>query len=223
MKAVIFDLDGTLLDTLEDIAASCNAALERRGWPVHPVDAYRRMVGNGFQTLVRRAIPASVPLDGPMVDEVTAEARAEYSLHLMDRTRPYEGISEALETLAEAGVPMSVLSNKPDEQSRELIGHFFPSIPFVRVQGALPGVPLKPDPCSLINVLAIMEAHKRRSCYVGDSNVDMITARNAGIMGVGVAWGFRGPEELQKCGAGKILAAPAELTRLNPEYLQLAG
>lgn len=215
MRTFIFDLDGTLLNTMADIGSACNTLLARHGYPQHPLSAYAQMVGNGFDILVRRALPPDHMPDEEALSALIGETRQWYSEHMMERTLPYPGMSEALALLAERGCSLAVLSNKPDAMSVKLIPHYFPDIPFAFVRGALPEVPLKPNPESLLVMLTEMKADKTYSCYIGDSNVDMRTAQNAGIAGIGAAWGFRGPEELREAGASRLLDHPAELVGLT--------
>lgn len=211
MKAFIFDLDGTLLNTLGDIANACNHVLRQNGYPTHPTQAYRHMVGNGFAMLLQRAVPLAAALMEKQIGTLTSEARKYYAAHMKEETDPYPGMIGALEDLAAAGAFLAVLSNKPDDLSGELISYYFPSIPFRHIQGALPDLPLKPDPATLIHLLDHFAIGKDEACYIGDSNVDIFTARNAGICGVGAAWGFRGRQELAEAGADVILEEPAML------------
>lgn len=215
MRTFVFDLDGTLLNTMADIGSACNEVLERHGYPGHPLPAYARMVGNGFDVLVRRALPADRMPDAAALAEITAETRSWYAGHMTTHTQPYAGMSETLASLARQGCGLAVLSNKPDAMCKELIPHYFPDIPFAHVQGALPEMPLKPDPASLLALLELMRADRAQACYVGDSNVDMITARNAGVAGIGAAWGFRGAVELREAGATLVVAEPADLAGLT--------
>lgn len=215
MRAFIFDLDGTLLNTMEDIGSACNEILARHGYERHQLPDYARMVGNGFDILVRRALPAGRMPDAGALAAITAETRQWYADHMMERTKPYPGMAEALARLADAGCSLAVLSNKPDAMSVRLIPHYFPDIPFMFVRGAVPDVPLKPDPQSLLAMLAQMRMDRASACYVGDSDVDIFTARNAGVAGIGAGWGFRGPEELARAGAGRILLEPVELASLT--------
>lgn len=215
MRNIIFDLDGTLLNTMADIGSACNEILSRHGYPTHPLPAYAKMVGNGFDKLIERALPQGNMPDDAARATLVAEAREWYAAHMMVLTRPYPGMPVALDILARRGCKLAVLSNKPDAMSVILIPHYFPKIPFVFARGALPDVPLKPDPTSLNAMLKDMGAEKSQSCYVGDSDVDMLTARNAGVMGVGCAWGFRGEAELKEARAAVILSAPAELLALT--------
>lgn len=220
MRAFIFDLDGTLLDTLLDIGHACNAMLAAHGYPVHPPEAYRRMVGNGFGKLVRRALPADaldelrarLP-DERAVEELVRETRAVYAEHLNDATRPYDGMPEALRELAARGMALAVFSNKPDEYTRTLIEAHFPGV-FSVVRGARPDTPLKPDPAGAVAVMAATDTKPDQCFYVGDSDVDMLTARHAGMIGVGVAWGFRGLEEVRAAGAARLVRHPRELPSL---------
>lgn len=214
MKTVVFDLDGTVLDTCADIALACNTVLARRGYPQHPLAAYRQMVGNGFDVLVRRAVPADENMSQRLLAEIAKEARACYAEQMLERTRPYPGIPEALRHLQACGITLALLSNKPDAMTTTLISHFFPEIHFAKVQGALPDLPLKPDPAALLAMLKELEAPLATACYVGDSNVDMLTARNAQIYAVGVAWGFRGIAELESAGADLIARQPDDLGKL---------
>lgn len=211
MRAYVFDLDGTLLDTLADIGAACNAVLGKHGYPQHPVDAYSRMVGNGFDILVRRALPSDRAPDACALADLTTEARAYYAEHMMEQTRPYPGMTRTLRALAESGIKLATLSNKPDAMSVKLIARYFPDIPFAEVHGARPDVPLKPVPDGLLAMLANIGADAKQTCYVGDSNVDIETAKNAGVRGVGAAWGFRGRAELAAAGADFIIDMPEEL------------
>lgn len=216
MRAFIFDLDGTLLDTLEDIGRACNAVLAAHGHPAHPLAAYRRMVGNGFDRLVRSALPPAVLRDHAphALDALVNEARLWYARHMRERTRPYEGIPEALARLARRGLTLAVLSNKPHDLTRALVSHYFPQIPFADVRGGRPGTPLKPDPAAPEAMLAQLNLEAGQCFYVGDSDVDMLTARNAGMVSVGVAWGFRGLEEVRAAGARHLVNTPAQLPEL---------
>ena len=214
-KACIFDLDGTLLDTLADLALACNTIMARHGWPAHETEKYRLFVGNGFARLMERVVPASVlPTLAPEeLNALVREAKDFYAAHLWEQTMPYEGIPDALQDLAARGIRLGLLSNKPDSETQLLARHFFPDR-FDAVAGSRPGVPLKPDPAALYAMLATLSVSPDETVYVGDSNVDMQTARNAGIFSVGVAWGFRGAEELPQAGAGRIISRPAELLDL---------
>lgn len=214
MKAFIFDLDGTLLDTLGDIGNACNKVLENSGFPTHPLEAYRRMVGSGFEKLAERALPAESGLTKGELEKIVADMRTEYAANLMVRTRPYEGINETLERLIASNAGVAVLSNKPQPLTEKLIRSFFPEIPFFGIIGATPEMPLKPDPASTLRLLKKMNAVKQYSYYIGDSDVDMKTALNAGIKGIGAAWGFRGAEELKKAGACMVIDTPLELVDL---------
>lgn len=207
MKAFMFDVDGTLLDTLADIAASCNLLLEAHGWPGHPVAAYRRMVGNGFSTLIRRAVPEAAleTLDARALERLVEEGRGMYAAHLHEATKSYPGMRETLAELARRGFALAVLSNKPDEMTQAVISRQFPTIPFARICGGRADMPLKPDPAGALAILREMNVRPDECFYVGDSDVDMRTALAAGMTPVGVSWGFRGEEEVVAAGAACVL------------------
>ena len=223
MKAFMFDLDGTLLDTLADIAAACNSLLEAHGWPRHPVEAYRQMVGNGFATLIRRAVPGPVlaSLDAPALERLVEEGRGLYARHLHGATRPYPGIPAVLAELARRGFALAVLSNKPDDMTQAVIARQFPAVPFARVCGGRAGMPLKPDPAGALALLREMGIAPGECFYVGDSDVDMRTARAAGMVPVGVSWGFRGEEEVRAAGAACVLHRAEEALLLAEVGLPL--
>jgi len=212
-SAAIFDLDGTLLYTLEEIAAAINAALVRRGCPEHPVSAYRQFVGSGAKKLAWRALPVEKQNEEefaalyPFVIE-------EFERLLNTIARPYDGIVDMLETFSAAGKKLAVLSNKPDALTTLVVKEFFPQIDFVAVQGARSDMPLKPEPQSALGVAAAMGIAPEKIIFVGDSDVDINTAHNAGMISVGAGWGFRGGDELVEAGAAVVLSEPAELKNL---------
>ena len=208
---VIFDLDGTLLDTLGDLARSANRVLEARGWPTFPEDSYRYKVGNGMVKLVERIIPAEFAGDGRLFDEVYREFCACYALHKEDTTAPYPGTLEALEHLRAAGLSLAVLSNKDHDAVVPLVERYFGEGAFDVVQGCVAAYPPKPDPAITRLVLAGLEADAACTLYVGDSDVDVATGHNAGLAFDGAAWGFRGAGELEAAGADAIVDAPADL------------
>lgn len=210
-----FDLDGTLLDTLADIAGACNTVLARHGYPQHPVAAYAAMVGNGFGMLLRRAAPAERPPDQEELAALTKEARADYATRMTEETRPYPQMPETLASLAADGKKLFVLSNKPDNLTAALVCHYFPAIAFCAVRGALPDQPLKPDPACLLSMLAAAGIPPEAACYIGDSDVDMLTAKNAALAGIGAAWGFRGKAELAAAGATVVINEPRDLIDLT--------
>ncbi len=215
-RAVAFDLDGTLLNTLEDLANAANAALATAGYPQHPVAAYRQFVGNGLQMLVRRALPSGEAdrLGPDGFAELVRRTGDNYAGDWAVATRPYPHIPELLKALCERGVPLAVVTNKPHEWTLRMLAHYFPDKPFLFVQGAMPELPHKPDPAGALEAARRLGVRPNETAFVGDSNVDMHTAANAGMGAVGVAWGFRGAEELRQSGADHLLYDPLELLEL---------
>lgn len=194
-QTVIFDLDGTLLDTIEDLAAAGNWVCQNNGWPQHTAEEFKQMVGHGIPNLVSRFSPANCrsPL---LMASTLAQFSQYYSAHNMDKTAPYGGIPELLALLKDRGVQMAVYSNKADEFSQVIIRHYFPDV-FDLVQGKMAGVPVKPDPTGVKSILQRLKARPEDTLYVGDSDVDMQTAHNAGLTACGVTWGFRSRQELE--------------------------
>lgn len=195
-KLIIFDLDGTLLNTIADLAQSTNHALQALGYPIHPETAYNFMVGNGIDKLFERALP-----EGEKNEENVLRVRKEfipyYDIHNADKSRPYPGIPELLLQLQEAGLQPAVASNKYQAATEKLIAHYFPGIRFAAVFGQREGINVKPDPTIVHDILTIARTDKEDALYVGDSGVDMQTAANAGITACGVTWGFRPRTELE--------------------------
>ena len=209
-ELAIFDLDGTLLDTIGDLAVACNASLALRGLPQHSYDEYCGFVGNGIMRLVERALPE--PLRSP---ENVALMRADfvryYTEHIDTYTKPYPGIPELLSELVRLGVRLAVASNKFQAGTEKLVRIFFPQIPFDPVFGQRAGVALKPDPAVVEEILARTGIARERTLYIGDSGIDMETAKAAGVRSAGVAWGFRTRAELEQAGAGHIIDRAEEL------------
>ncbi len=212
-KLVIFDLDGTLLNTIGDLAVSCNHMLEMRGLPQHTYERYCSFVGNGIMRLVERALPEHL-----RTEEYVKAARRDFIDHYIDhidiRTRPYDGIPQAVEALARSGMKLAVASNKFQAGTEKLIRRYFPGTDFVAVCGNREGVPLKPN-TALVDMIIAQAGVVRAECVmVGDSAIDMLTARNAGIASVGVSWGFRDRAELKQSGAGHIADTPEQMLRI---------
>lgn len=211
-KAAIFDLDGTLLDTLEDLADSMNEVLTDFGMPVHPADPYRFYVGDGMVNLARRAAP-------PGTGDETARRMAKlmdekYAANWRRKTRPYAGVAEMLAAFGKQGVRMAVLSNKPDSFTRKIVEHFFPAGTFEAAFGARDSVPRKPDPAGAFEIARLFGLRPEEFLYLGDTNTDMQTGRAAGMYTVGVSWGFRPVEELRAAGAQAIIDRPEEALKL---------
>jgi phosphoglycolate phosphatase len=209
-QAVIFDMDGTLLDTLEDLGASMNRVLEREGLATHPIGAYRFFVGDGATMLAQRVLPAGLRRS-PVVQRVRDAWSEEYDRHWADKTRLYPGIGDLLDVLAERRVPMAVLSNKPHAFTVQMAKHFLGRWPFGPVLGAREGAPRKPDPETALEIARGWDLPPEAVLYAGDTNTDMETARRAGMFAVGVLWGFREREELESSGALALAARPLEL------------
>ena len=212
--AVLFDLDGTLLDTLDDLGDSMNAALASLGYPTHPMSAYKYFVGDGVANLVRRSLPDAVRGNEEIVQKTVPRMRAEYDRRWSLKTHAYEGIPELLDELAARGVKLSILSNKPHPATVEVVGHFFQGRKFDAVLGARPGIPIKPDPGAVKEVCRLLSTPASDFLYLGDTNTDMQTASAAGMFAVGVLWGFRPAEELSAAGAQALVQRPSEVLRL---------
>ena len=212
-KNIIFDLDGTILNTLEDLAAATNWVCAQHGWPVHPLEAYKGFVGNGAGKLLERVTPPTVELTPGLRRTLMAEFSERYTAHSANKTRAYEGMPGALAGLKAAGVCMAVLTNKPHAAAGPIVERYYPGV-FDAVQGALPGVPLKPDPAALLALMDRLGAAKGETLFVGDSNVDIRTGKNAGLAACGVLWGFRTRAELEAEGADFIAERPEELAEL---------
>lgn len=207
-RAAVFDLDGTLLNTLADLADSGNELLASYGMAPHPEPAFRYFVGNGSRKLMERILPGKSP---EQIDEALARYKAIYEKHLTAKTTPYAGITETLSALKARGVRMAVCTNKHISAAEALIRKYFPADTFDTFEGDRPGVPRKPDPAHVRIVLEKMGVRPEETVYLGDSGVDMQTAVNAGTLPVGVLWGFREKDELMENGAQILLSKPPEL------------
>jgi phosphoglycolate phosphatase len=209
-KLIIFDLDGTLIDSLADLAASTNHALRLNGFPEHPLDAYRHFVGNGVTRLLERALPADAR-DEETSRRVFGDFMQYYALHRADLTAPYPGILPLLAALRARGTRLAVASNKFHSAVVAMTRHYFGADTFQHVHGHEEDLPLKPNPAIVHAILQEAGIALAEAFYVGDSDVDMLTAANAGIRSIGVTWGFRSRRELLDAGAGSIVDDPAEI------------
>ena len=209
-QAVVFDLDGTLLDTLEDIADSGNAVLAKRHFPTHKVADYRYFVGDGLPTLLTRILPQESRNDD-IIKECVEEFREEYGRSWTVKTKPYDGVPEMLDALTALPLKMAVLSNKPDDFTRKCVVEFLPKWTFEIVLGLHSGIPHKPDPTGARRVAEHLSIPPSQILYVGDSSIDMKTATATGMYPLGVLWGFRSRKELEDNGARAVIERPQEI------------
>jgi phosphoglycolate phosphatase len=214
-QAVIFDLDGTLADTLRTIAGVANHALGELGLPLHPLAAFNRFVGDGITELARRALPAgALAADPALLHRLLAAMRARYATHFLADARLYDGIAESLATLGKLGAALGVLSNKPHALTVATIRGLGIGSHFRAIRGQQEGVPAKPDPTAALELAATLGAPPARVLYVGDTATDMETARRAGFTSTGVLWGFRDRAELERAGARHLVGHPREIEAL---------
>ena len=212
-SGVIFDLDGTLLDSLEDIANAANATIAQLGGQVHPIDAYKTMVGDGVGMLFERAFPEAMR-DEAKKRECFAVYEKAYDANWNIRSKPYDGILEMIGKLQNANLKLAVLSNKPDSFTQKCVSHFFPSANFDLVLGHSDRFPRKPDSTSAVWMGAELHIDASRMAYVGDTNTDMKTALGARYSAIGVTWGFRPESELRECGAHEVVSTVDELEKI---------
>ena len=210
-ELVIFDLDGTLLNTIKDLGNACNYALSELGLPTHPIQTYPYMVGNGVRKLIQRTCPDA---DQDTLDKLLFKFREYYDKHNTELTEPYSGIADLLAELAARGINIAIASNKYQEATEKIIHYYFPDIPFVSIQGQIEGRQVKPDPSIIFSILSDFPTPKAKVLYVGDSAVDIETARRACIESVGVTWGFRAVSELRQAYADHIVSTPQEILKL---------
>lgn len=210
-QAVIFDLDGTLADSLRDLGDAMNRALEDFKLPPHPLDAYRRFVGEGVDVMVRRAAAPEARPD--VLKAIADDYRRHYGLIDHAHTGPYPGIAELLDALTAAKVKLAVLSNKRDDFTKALVAKQFSRWRFADVRGEREGVPRKPDPTAALELALALNVLPANIAFVGDTAVDMNTAKNAGMQRIGCLWGFRDRDELVGAGAQRLLATPMDLVR----------
>ncbi len=211
--AVIFDLDGTLLDTLKDLGDAMNRVLKAHGWPEHPESAYKKFVGNGATRLIERAVPGDARTP-EVIKECLREFLDDYSQNWAVNTKPYPGIPELLEGLQGHQIIMSVLSNKIHDFTLMCVNRFLPSFTFAQVLGEREGIPKKPDPAGALEIVQETGIPAEKTLYVGDTAIDMQTARAAGMFAVGVLWGFRERDELEENGADALVERPEEIMGL---------
>lgn len=215
-KLVIFDLDGTLLNTIEDLGHAANYALEKNGYATHTIASYPFFVGNGVRRLIARVLPED-HRDDANVELLLKDFLEYYDAHCCDCTKPYDGVPDLLRELRDKGVLVAVASNKYHSAVERIIGHYFDDIDFVAVEGQKEGVNVKPDPSVVFAILAVARVPKRDVLYVGDSGIDMETARRACVDSVGVTWGFRSEKELVENYANTIVHSPGSILTLLDE------
>ena len=212
-KLVIFDLDGTLLNTIEDLGHAVNHALEKNGYATHTIASYPFFVGNGVRRLITRVLPEDYRKDD-IIDKLLRDFKGYYDEHCCDYTKPYSGIPELLQDLRDQGVRVAVASNKYHSAVEKIIGHYFGDVEWAAIEGQKDGVNVKPDPSVVFAILGKARVRKAEVLYVGDSGVDMETARRACIDSVGVTWGFRPEKELVESYAGTIINKPEDILSL---------
>ena len=209
-KAIIFDLDGTLLDSLEDIADSVNIVLKNAGFPTHPLEAYKYFIGDGIDVLVRRALPKEKAVPG-VSEKYLAAVKKVYSKHLFAKTHPYPGTANLLNRCKAIGLKMGILSNKPHDATRVTVDHFLPPGIFAAIHGARPDIPKKPDPLGAKLIADQLGVDPEGCIFLGDMPVDMQTATASGMYPVGALWGLRTARELIESGAKLLALTPASL------------
>ena len=210
-RAVIFDMDGTLLNSLEDLADSVEELLSFYGYPGHTLEEYRYFVGNGPRKLIQRSLPKDMAENETFVDEALVRYKGIYEKNMMNKSKPYEGILEMLGKLQQKGIPLAVCTNKQEPAARLIAARLFPARIFREIVGDVPGQARKPDPSRALQIAERMGVLPEEVAYLGDSPVDMETASRAGFLGIGVSWGFRPESELVESGAALILKHPMEL------------
>lgn len=212
-KAIIFDLDGTLLNTLDDLGNAVNRVLAKREFPTHPVDEYRSFIGDGVEKLINRALPEQNRNEDTL-RTCLKEFREDYHKNWNVNTRPYEGIPELLDTLKERRLKVAILSNKPHDTTNLCVAELLPGWQFDMVLGHRDGTPHKPDPAGALEIAHRLNIPPEEFLYLGDSGVDMETAIAARMFPVGVLWGFREAEELEESGARALISHPLEVLNL---------
>ncbi len=212
IKGIIFDLDGTLLDTINDIAFCTNTVLERRGFQTYAVERYNDFVGKGLDWLFEKALKSeNLVVKKSIIDEMSIEFEDLYHKNWHRKTQPYKGIIEMLNSLKEKNIKMAILSNKPDKFTKIMVEYFFQNYDFIDIKGASDEFPLKPHPITTNQIIKKMKLTPEEIIFVGDSDVDMQTGLNSKCIPIGVEWGFRSVEELEENGATAILQKPAEI------------
>jgi phosphoglycolate phosphatase len=213
-KALLFDLDGTLIDSLADLASAINRMLALKGYPPRELALFPKFIGEGMRTLVERALPESARDDATTVEDCLAEYVRQYDLCWHEQTRPYKGIREVISAAQAQGLRIGCISNKGHHFTQLCCAHFFPDVTWDVVFGHREGVPRKPDPAAAHEAAGILGLATSDCAYIGDSGIDMQFASRAGMRAIGVTWGFRGAEELQENGADMLVNQPTELLRL---------
>ncbi len=210
-KTVIFDLDGTLLDSIEDIASSMNKVLESLQLPTHKIEDYKYFVGGGVDILVENALSNQ---SKEIKDEVTKRFKIEYDGKLHSKTLPYDGIYELLDKLKKLDINLAVLSNKPHEFTVSYVNHFFKNYNFKEIHGQKKDVPKKPDPKAALDIVKCLDSSCENTYFIGDTKIDMQTAKSANMTAIGVLWGFRDEKELRDFGADFIVSNPLEILKI---------
>ncbi|MCT7545217.1 HAD family hydrolase [Aliarcobacter cryaerophilus] len=210
-KTVIFDLDGTLLDSIEDIASSMNKVLESLQLPTHKIEDYKHFVGGGVDILVENALNNQ---SKEIKDEVIKRFKIEYDGKLHSKTLPYNGIYQLLDELKKLDINLAVLSNKPHEFTVSYVNHFFKNYNFKEIHGQKKDVPKKPDPKAALDIVKCLDSSCENTYFIGDTKIDMQTAKNANMTAIGVLWGFRDEKELRDFGADFIVSNPLEILKI---------
>ncbi|MFY9107809.1 HAD family hydrolase [Aliarcobacter cryaerophilus] len=210
-KTVIFDLDGTLLDSIEDIASSMNKVLESLQLPTHKIEDYKHFVGGGVDILVENALNNQ---SKEIKDEVTKRFKVEYDGKLHSKTLPYDGIYDLLDELKKLDINLAVLSNKPHEFTVSYVNHFFKNYNFKEIHGQKKDVPKKPDPKAALDIVKCLDSSCENTYFIGDTKIDMQTAKSANMTAIGVLWGFRDEKELRDFGADFIVSNPLEILKI---------